>query len=137
MQELVIMVPEEKDIFVTKDQGLILRQDFEKQIAMFLKMRKRFDEAYQILKATIKNSANAIAPGWKGSKGDFITVFVKSAGDKYKVSDISLVPPEWLSFRVGSKHVDEYIKEHGDLPPGIVKNPSQSSTVEMRLAKES
>ena len=136
MQELRLTIPDEKDVWVAKDQGLILRQDFELQVAKFIKMKKMFDEAYGILKATLKNSANAIAPGWKGSRGALINVFVKSAGDKYKISDISQVPQEWLTFRVGSKFVDEYVKEHGDLPPGIIHNPNKSTTVEMRLTKE-
>lgn len=104
-------------------------------------LKKEYEERDKQLRTMMERGENWLLQhmhetGHKSFKVEGATVYT-SATNRYSFGDWSGFA-EWvrktgevdlLQHRVSSRNLDEYVKEHGELPPGVKKDPVVSVNI--------
>lgn len=116
---------------------LVWERKAEEGIMLLLRYREMIDEALEKIKSKIAEDGKAIDPSFKGVIGEHIKAMYRIYGEKYsydKAHEDELMPflKETKYYKVDSTKVEEYMKELGSLPEGVLekdREPQISLTV--------
>lgn len=133
------------------DSKVILQDpNAEFSLAFFLLVRKSFNDAYDRVKEILTQAGvTEIGEGFSGLTGSLVRgTHSERGGSKYVWTPTTgeEIDPEFVTvttqYKIDSKAVDKYLKQRGELPPGITtsvrsKSLSLSPTKEAKALFES
>lgn len=118
--------PEKLLTYADEGKDLIFQPKAEEGVVKLLKHQQKVEEAIDILKEALQEAGETFLPGFKGVDSEKIRVMNRKYGSKYSLVKGVKADDEFIEKRtklsIDSGAVDDYIKEHGEMPKGIEKN---------------
>jgi len=124
--EVIVKINIEKiDKLVKKSDQIFFDSDGEKELIKLLDMQSQIENAISQVKEKLEEKAKQI-PNFKSIQGDKVKVYYRSFGSKYYWDKATDVPDNLINvqkrFYVNMKELNNYIKENGTLPVGILES---------------
>jgi viroplasmin and RNaseH domain-containing protein len=116
------------------ETNLLLTPKAEEALYLMETVFKSLEEARKQVRENLKAAIEAENPSISSIKGDKVTVYFKSYGEKYFISgecDPRFTKSE-TKVKVVSEDVEAFMKEHGGLPVGI-SEADRTRNVEIRV----
>lgn len=122
MQEIIIQ-PEQIALLAQEGGKFIFKQSAENEFIKLLETQLLINEAVEYVKTKILEAGREIDPAFKGVKGARLECSVRKYGSRYLVKEKSKCGAFLeLTEHLDSSAVEEYEKEHGTLPEGIIES---------------
>lgn len=145
---LMQLIKESEDDVKTKFEN----EETEAKLSFFLLVRRAFNDAYeQIRDQLVANGKRELGEAFSGITGAFVRgSYTERGGAKYGADpsliesvkltvDPNIIDPDLFDVEVTVKPkqdaVKDYIKQHRELPPGVVENP-RSKSLSLQPTKE-
>lgn len=127
METKIIKVnPEDIKILATEGEKFIFKPKAEEQLIKLLELQKLVNDAVEEVKNKIAEAGQSVNPNFKGVIGDRVRCIYRAYGGKYKYDfakrgDCLPFLKEKTTYTVDADKVENYIKEVGELPMGILE----------------
>jgi len=97
----------------------------------------QLEKALEYAKAQIVTAGNEIMPHFKGFVGDHISAVYREYGPKYVLDDeeTNEYSKVEIKYSPDTKRIDEYLEEHGELPPGVRFNENRKKSLSISTKK--
>jgi len=138
MKNKIIIYPDEINKIAKEGGELIFRKEVEEGLVKLLKIKKQVDDAIEKIKEQIKQAGESILPNFKGVEGKMVKAVYSYHGAKYEIQDKEKARgfyQEVVYVKPDTKTIDNYVKEVGELPEGIITKEREKS-LSLRLKEE-
>jgi hypothetical protein len=138
MKNQIIIYPDEIDRLAKESCELIFKKEAEEQLIKLLEIKKQIDEVIENVKEKIKQAGESILPNFKGVEGKRVKAIYSYHGSKYEIQDKEKARgfyQEVVYVKPDTKTIDNYVKEVGELPEGIITKEREKS-LSLRLKEE-
>lgn len=136
MDKAITIKVDPKNLITLQDDAkkLVVKPEAEDALLKLMEIRDNIDEAIDMVKDEIAQQGNKIMPGFSGVESEKLRVLYRAYGSKYSFVKGIKCPEEFVKTSerssVDSKAVDEYLREHGELPEGVqVADRSKSLSI--------
>ena len=145
MKKKLITIDPSKIVSWSKKAGkLVFKKESEKELIKLYQLKDMIDRQIDLVKLAIAESGKSIMENFKGVIGENVRAVYRVYGEKYtydkeKTKDLEPFLKRVVFYKVDSKAIDEYIKEVGELPEGIIekdRQPTLSVTVKKELLEK-
>lgn len=141
---LIQINTEEIAKLVADGDKIFLSPDGEAPLVELLKLQKTVEEAIDITRKQLEETALAINPNFSSIQGDKVKVYYRKYGSQYTIdpSHIAELPEKLyktqVKYSANKVAIEEFLKEHGGLPLGI-NEPERTKQLSITLkgSKES
>jgi Asp-tRNA(Asn)/Glu-tRNA(Gln) amidotransferase A subunit family amidase len=138
MTNQIVIYPDEISKLALEAGKLVFKKEAEEELVKLLEIKKKIDEAIKKVKEQIKQAGESILPNFKGVEGRRVKAIYSYHGSKYEIQD----PQKAQGFyrivvyeKPDTKTIDDYVKEYGELPEGVVAKEREKS-LSLRLKEE-
>ena len=138
MTNKIIIYPDEISKLALEAGKLVFKKEAEEELVKLLEIKKKIDETIKKVKEQIKQAGESILPNFKGVEGRRVKAIYSYHGAKYEIQD----PQKARRFykvviyeRPDTETIDNYVKEYGELPEGVVAKEREKS-LSLRLKEE-
>jgi ElaB/YqjD/DUF883 family membrane-anchored ribosome-binding protein len=138
MKNQIIIYPDEITQLALEAGKLVFKKEAEKELVKLLEIKKKIDEAVEKVKEQIKQAGESILPNFKGVEGRMVKAVYSYHGAKYEIEDKEKARgfyQEVVYIKPDTKTIDNYIKEVGELPEGVITKEREKS-LSLRLKEE-
>ena len=138
MKNQIIIYPDEITELALEAGKLVFKKEAEEELVKLLEIKKQIDEAIEKVKKQIKQAGESILPNFKGVEGKRIKAVYSYYGAKYEIQDKEKARgfyQEVVYVKPDTKTIDNYVKEVGELPEGIITKEREKS-LSLRLKWE-
>jgi ElaB/YqjD/DUF883 family membrane-anchored ribosome-binding protein len=138
MKNQIIIYPDEITKLALEAGKLVFKKEAEAELVKLLEIKKKIDEAVEKVKEQIKQAGESILPNFKGVEGRMVKAVYSYHGAKYEIEDKEKARgfyQEVVYIKPDTKIIDNYIKEVGELPEGIITKEREKS-LSLRLKEE-
>jgi hypothetical protein len=124
--KIIKVNPEDIKILATEGEKFIFKPKSEEALIKLLELQKFIDDAVEDVKNKIAQAGQEVNPNFKGVIGDRVRCIYRAYGGKYKYDftkrgDCLPFLKEKTTYTVDADKVEDYIKEVGELPMGILE----------------
>jgi hypothetical protein len=124
--KIIKVNPEDIKILATEGEKFIFKPKAEEALIKLLELQKFIDDAVEDVKNKIAQAGQEVNPNFKGVIGDRVRCIYRAYGGKYKYDftkrgDCLPFLKEKTTYTVDADKVEDYIKEVGELPMGILE----------------
>jgi len=138
------------EAIIKRADGIFFHPELEKFLQKLIYHEKRVKEAKKILKEILKEKALEVEPLFKSITSDNITCYLSESGKKYSLDTESLSADDYklamkelntlglvkITIVPDSKAIDEYVKDHAELPSGLMFNANRKKGLTFKLKKD-
>lgn len=122
-----LLVVDPRAVAILSDEGgkLVFSAEAEQALITLFEMKEVIDAAIDRAKATIAETGLAYNPNFTSVQGDKVKAGYRYFGSKYRIDQANFekLPAAMYKTKVShspdTKAIDEFLKEHGNLPLGI------------------
>uniref|UniRef100_A0A7C5YXM3 Uncharacterized protein n=1 Tax=candidate division CPR3 bacterium TaxID=2268181 RepID=A0A7C5YXM3_UNCC3 len=138
MKTKIVFYPDEITKLAEESGKLVFKKEAEEELVKLLEIKNKIDEAIEKVKEQIKQAGESILPNFKGVEGKRVKAVFSYHGAKYEVADKEKAEgfyQEVVYVKPDTKTIDNYIKEVGELPKGIITKEREKS-LSLRLKED-
>jgi len=138
MKKQIIIYPDEITKLAEEGGKLVFKKEAEDELVKLLEIKNKIDEAIEKVKEQIKQAGESILPNFKGVEGKMVKAVYSYHGAKYEIQDKEKAKgfyQEVVYNKPDTKTIDNYVKEVGELPEGIITKEREKS-LSLRLKEE-
>lgn len=125
MTKLTIQLGELEHLSLESEK-LVINPSTEDAVLKLVYLKLLTEKYLKHAKDVLAQQASEVMPNFKGFIGRYLKGTYRSYGAKYTVDLRDMPDPSFYtiktSYSVDSKAVEDYLKEHGSLPQGIIEN---------------